>query len=587
MQHNVGDHALLADGRTAALLDPGGNVAWLPWPRIDSTPCLLSLLDDVVGGTFSVVPADPDATVVERGYIDGTLVLRTVWRTSEGELTVHDALACDGPPRLLRTLHSARTVDVLVRVHLAPDAARGRARPVVNGTVLRVHDGVTLDVAVHAPAAWTVGDDGAALSRFVAGPAGSSVVMCGAGLAEPSTSLAPTLSWFDAAVPGVAQLSPNRLSVEVLGDSTARRLLRLCAAVLVGLRQRGGGIVAAPTTSIPQWPGSGRTWDYRYSWLRDTALAGLAMVRVGLLEDAIGLGDFLGAAIGKLPPPVLLRVDGTPSPREEMLEHLRGYRGARPVRMGNAAAGQPQLDVAGEVLELAAALGEHDALPRTLRDGVVGVADWTAAHWTEPDHGIWEIRGQARRYTHSRVMAWAGLQRATDLAERGVVEGRATAWRNAAASIHAALLDTAGPLQLTDVGGGPDAALAQAITVGLLKPGDPRAAATLDSIVSGLGRNGLLERHDPREDVSTDPCAPFLFPTFWLAEALQRCGRDGTAPFAAAVSTRGALDLFGEVADPQTRAPLGNYPQVQSHASFVLAATPENAAINRSGSRPR
>ena len=586
MQHPVGDHALLADGRTAALLDPDGNVAWLPWPRIDSTPCLLSLLDDAVGGIFSLAPADPGATVVERGYLEGTLVLRTVWRSAQGELTVHDALAWDGSPRLVRTVLSARPVDVLVRVRLAPDAARGRARPVVDGTVLRVRDGVTLDVTVHAPAAWTIGADGVAVSRFAAGAVGCTVVMGGAELADPSTSLAPTISAFNASVPAAPQLWPNRLSVDILGDAVARRLLRQSAAVLVGLRQRGGGIVAAPTTSIPQWPGSGRTWDYRYSWLRDTALAGLTMVRVGLLQDAAGLGDFLGAATGSLPPPVLLRVDGTPSPREEMLEHLRGYRGARPVRIGNAAAGQPQLDVAGEVLELAAALAEHDALPQTLRDGVATLADWTAAHWTEPDHGIWEIRGQARRYTHSRVMAWAGLQRAADLAERGVVRGSATAWRSTAAAIHAAVLATPGPLQLTDAGGGPDAALAQAVTVGLLPPGDPRATATLDSILSGLDRNGLVDRHDPAEDLSAEPCAPFLFPTFWLAEALQRCGRDGSAPFAAAVSARGALDLFGEVADPQARTPLGNYPQVQSHASFVLAAPAGDAAVRRSDSRP-
>jgi GH15 family glucan-1,4-alpha-glucosidase len=587
VQHPVGDHALLADGRTAALVGPDGNVVWLPWPRIDSPPCLLSLLDDVVGGIFEVVPADPGATAVERSYVDGTLVLRTVWRTAQGELTAHDALAWDGPPRLLRTVRTRGSVDVVVRLALAPDAARGQARPEAGGTVLRVRDGAALDLAVRSPGRWVIGDDGIAVSRFAAGPEGQTVVMCGAEHPEPSASLEPTLAIFGATVPAAARLSLSPLSVEVLGDARARHLLRQGAAVLVGLRQRGGGIVAAPTTSIPQWPGSGRTWDYRYSWLRDTALAGLAMVRVGLLDDAVGLGEFLGAATTSLPPPVLLRVDGTSSPREEVLEHLRGYRGARPVRIGNAASEQPQLDVAGEVLELAASLAEHGALPLALRDGVVRVADWTAAHWSEPDHGIWEIRGAARRYTHSRVMAWAGLQRAAGLAERGIVAGNAAAWRSAADAIRAAVLEAPGPLQLTGTGGGPDAALAQAITVGLLAPDDPRAVDTLDSIAIGLDRDGLVDRHDPREDSSTDPCAPFLFPTFWLAEALQRCGRDGSVPFAAAASARGALDLFGEVADPRTRAPLGNYPQVQSHASFMLAATISETAVSRSGSRPR
>ncbi|HSP65943.1 MAG TPA: glycoside hydrolase family 15 protein, partial [Candidatus Deferrimicrobium sp.] len=357
------------------------------------------------------------------------------------------------------------------------------------------------------------------------------------------------------------------------GAGAAHALVAHSAAVLCGLRQRGGGIVAAPTTSLPQWPGSSRTWDYRYSWLRDTALAGVAMLRCGLAGDAAGIGDFVGEATTTLPPAVLLRVDGTTPPEERTLDHLRGYRGARPVRIGNAASQQPQLDVAGEVLELAAALAAHDLLPASLRAGVQRVADWTAEHWTEPDHGIWEIRGAPRRYTHSRVMAWSGLVQAAALAERGVVGGSPARWRRAAEDIHAAVLRGGGALALTDAGGGPDAALAQVATVGFLGGDDARLAATLDSITARLDRGGLLDRHLPEEDSSDEECGPFLFATFWTADALERCGRDGTRYFGAAVSARGSLDLFGEVADPTDRSPLGNYPQVQSHASFALAAT--------------
>jgi GH15 family glucan-1,4-alpha-glucosidase len=589
VQHPVGDHALVADGRTAALIAPDGNIAWLPWPRVDSPPCLLALLDDVVGGMFIVSPADAAATVVERSYLPGSLVLRTVWATADGELVAHDALAWDGPPRLVRTLRATTQVEVVVRVSLAPDAARSQSQVRAEGTVLRVRDGAALDVAVHAPNAWTVGGDGVATTRLTAVAEPQAVVLCDAAISSPSPSLEPTMAAFAASVPHPAQLSPSSMAVQVLGDSASRALVRQSAAVLVGLRQRGGGIVAAPTTSIPQWPGSARTWDYRYSWLRDTALAGLAMLRVGLLEEAVGVGEFLGAATISMPPPVLLRVDGTPPPHEQTLDHLRGYRGSRPVRIGNAASEQPQLDVAGEVLELAASLAAQGALPVALRDGVARVADWAAAHWTDPDHGIWEIRGVPRHYTHSRVMAWAGLRRAVELATAGVVTGDAPSWQSAADAIRSSVVAGDGALQLTDTGGGPDAALAQAVTFGLFDDDDPRAAATVDSIVRGLDRGGLVDRHDPREDPSTDPCGPFLFPTFWLADALQRCGRDGSAFFAAAVSARGAVDLFGEVAEPVSRTPLGNYPQVQSHASFVLAATDPagGAAVSRTGSGPR
>ena len=573
MQHSIGDHALLADGRTAALVNPDGNVAWLPWPRIDSLPCLLSVLDDVAGGVFSVAPAEPHAAVIERGYVDQSLVLRTLWRTSAGELTVDDALAWDGPPRLVRLLRARGSVEVVARVRLAPDAARAQPQASAHGRVLSVRDGAGLRVTVRAPSDWIVGDDGVAVARFTAADRESAMVLCDDANVDASASLQGTLAHFAAKLPTATGLSMSALAGDTLGETTTLRLLRQGAAVLVGLRQRGGGIVAAPTTSLPQWPGSGRTWDYRYSWLRDTALAGLAMLRVGLVDEAVGLGDFLGAATARLPPAVLLRVDGSSPPPEEWLDHLRGYRGSRPVRIGNAASEQPQLDVAGEVLELAGALAARETLPASLAEGAVRVADWTAAHWTEPDHGIWEIRGEPRRYTHSRVMAWAGLGKAADLADAGRLAGDAAAWRRGAEAIRTAVLDGEGPLQLTDAGGGPDAALAQAVVFGLLEARHPRALATLDSIVGGLVHEGLAERHDPRQDPSSDPCGPFLFPTFWLAEALQGAGRGGGELFAAASSARGTTDLFGEVADPADHSPLGNYPQVQSHAAFVLAAT--------------
>jgi GH15 family glucan-1,4-alpha-glucosidase len=572
VQHAIGDHALLADGRTAALVDPTGNVAWLCWPRVDSAPCLLSILDDLNGGVFAVAPEDAAATVTSRAYEPGTLILRTVWRTSGGELTVRDALAGDGAPRLVRSVRARGTVVVAARVALAPDAARVRAVPVAHGTTLHV-TGEGLDVAVHAPQAWYIDPRGTAECRFeISEGAIADVVLCDARTADPSAELEGTRQWFAAALAS-AHAPLNELATATLGEATARTVLEQSAAVLVGLRQRGGGIVAAPTTSLPQWPAGSRTWDYRYSWLRDSALAGLAMLRCGLVDSAADLGAFIGGAAATLPPAVLLRVDGGAPPAEHILDHLRGYHDARPVRIGNAAADQPRLDVAGEVLELAAELEVLDALPASLRDGVATLADWTAENWTIPDHGIWEIRGAARHYTHSRVLAWAGLTRAIALGERGVVEGNVQKWRAAADDVRATVLGGTGPLTLHDRGGGPDAALAQAVLLGFLAADDPRAGDTLDSISASLDRGGLIERHLPEEDSNDELCAPFVFPTFWLAGALRACRRDASRHFAAAAATRGPLDLFGEVADPRDGSPLGNYPQVRSHASFVLAAT--------------
>ena len=351
-------------------------------------------------------------------------------------------------------------------------------------------------------------------------------------------------------------------------------LLATTAAVLVGLRRRDGGIVAAPTTSLPQWPQSARTWDYRYCWLRDSSLAALAMLRLGLVEAARSLAAFIGNVVNEYGPLPLVRVDGTPPPAETELLELAGYRGARPVRIGNAAAGQAQLDVPGEVIELATSLAGLSALPDELGAAVPALAGWLVQHWRDPDHGIWEIRGAPARYTHSLVTAASGLDGAAALADQGVVTGDATAWRRTAAAITGDIGTTGGALELRLDGWGADAALAQAALLGGLDVVAARIGPTLDLIVKRLDRGGLIDRHESEADTLADPCAPFVFPTFWLAGALAATGRDGSPWLAAALATRGPLGLFGEVADPVEHSPLGNYPQVQSHAAFVLAVIP-------------
>jgi alpha,alpha-trehalase len=199
------------------------------------------------------------------------------------------------------------------------------------------------------------------------------------------------------------------------------------------------------------------------------------------------------------------------------------------------------------------------------------LAEWLVRHWREPDHGIWEIRGAPARYTHSLITATSGLESAAALVDQRVVSGDAGAWRNAAAAIASDLGSTGRALELRLDGGGADAALAQTALLGGLEIVARRIDRTLDLIVARLGRGGLVDRYEGQPDTLSDPSAPFVFPTFWLAGALAARGREGSRWLEAAVATRGPLGLFGEVADPGDHSPLGNYPQVQSHAAFVLA----------------
>lgn len=571
MQHPIGEHALLADRRTAALIDPDGNVAWLCWPWMDSTPLFFSLLDDQRGGRFSVRPTRADARVVSRRYHPRSLVLETVWEVGAARLTVEDALALAGGPQLIRSVRAhGEPIDVFVAVS-APRWPGANPGISTIGNSLEVRT-AGANVVVRAAGEWESANQEIHCRLVVQPNAQELITLSMSGTVPHPAAVEQITAEWHRLIPERDQrdLPPGQLYAD------PEDLLGTTAAVLVGLHREGGGIVAAPTTSLPQWPGSARTWDYRYSWLRDSSLAGLAMVRLGLVDDARELAQFIGGVIAEHGPVPLVRVDGSAPPHEAEYAGLAGYRGARPVRIGNAAAGQPQLDVPGEVIELATALAAISALPDDLATAVPALANWLLQHWREPDHGIWEIRGDAVRYTHSLVTAASGLAGAAGLAERGLVTGDASSWRATASEIIEAIGTTGGALQLRLDGGGADAALAQLALLGGLDALAARVEPTLGLIVYRLGREGLLDRYEGQPDALPDPCGPFVFPTFWLAAALAATGRDGSAWLSAAVSTRGPFGLFGEVTDPSDHTPLGNYPQVQSHAAFVLAVTAAN-----------
>jgi GH15 family glucan-1,4-alpha-glucosidase len=568
MPFPIGEHALLADSRTAALIDPDGNVAWLCWPWIDSTPLLFSILDAQRGGGFSLRPERPDARVVSRRYHPRSLVLETVWEVGAARLTVDDALDFGEGPVLVRRMR-AQGDAVEMRVSVSAPVWEG-----TRASLRRFDDSLELDgvqrVVAHGPSKWEDAA-GAATCRFTIEPGGWQTVTLSAADAAPRpASIDSTLSTWR-----------QRIPVSITGlaaPASNGALLGTTAAVLLGLRRHGGGIVAAPTTSLPQWPQSSRTWDYRYCWLRDSSLAALAMLRIGLVEPARSLGAFIGDVVTDSGPVPLVRLDGSAPPEETEVPDLAGYGGARPVRIGNAAAGQAQLDVPGEVIELATGLQRASALPDELVTAVPVLAEWLVEHWREPDHGIWEIRGAPARYTHSLVTAVSGLHGAAALVDQRAARGDASAWRRGASAIVRDIGVSGGPLEIHLGGGGADAALAQAVLLGGLEDVAGRTGPTLDLIIERLDRGGLIDRHEAQADTLADPCAPFVFPTFWLAGALAATGRDGSPWLEAALGTRGRLGLFGEVADPDDHTPLGNYPQVQSHAAFVLAVVAPEAS---------
>ena len=530
----------------------------------------MSLLDGPGGGSFAVRPADGSAQVESRVYDYSSLMLRTVWRAGERRVTVVDALVLDGTAALVREVR-ADGLPVAMQALVDPGSRAGQGRLRTHGSVLDIAAPARVRVTAAGP--WSLGDGGAQCG-FHATTDAAYVVLTSAdaGAIDPSRALAETRGRWRAALAGIDAVELRPEAQRALGEQRCRELLRVSAAVLVGLRSgESGGIVAAPTTSLPQWPGSARCWDYRYCWLRDGSLAAQALLRLGLTSAAAGTGDFIGQVVGDSGVRPMVRVDGTGAPPERAVPELRGYRGARPVRFGNAAAEQLQVDVAGEVLALAGELGSADALPESLAAASHTLAGWIESNWRTPDHGIWEIRGHPRRYTHSAVMAWAGLRAAARLAESGRFPGRVS-WLQAADAIRTDVLASSGAaLRLHIDGGTADAALSMSVDTGFIDPASPAATATLDLIAAELADNGVLQRYGGTQDLLDDPCAPFIFPTFWLASAETRAARDGSRWLRGAASAAGTFGLLGEVRDPGTGGPLGNYPQVQSHAALVMA----------------
>jgi GH15 family glucan-1,4-alpha-glucosidase len=371
---------------------------------------------------------------------------------------------------------------------------------------------------------------------------------------------------------------PSASARLALAPSWAREAVAASLEQLHALQHRESGLlVAAPVTSIPQWPGSPRAWDYRYAWLRDNADAGTALALGGDLEGARHLARGLAELLRQGTQPVR-RLDGGPLPPERSLPHLRGYLGAL-VRVGNGAAQQAQVDTLGEVCRFAHLLEQVGGCPPQLLDQVPRLADAAAIGWPEPDHGIWEVRGRRRHYLHSKILAWVALDRALDLAGHGKIEASgAASWAAARGELEEAVARRGtGPSgELTMAFGEPstDSATLAAYLVGYPLPEGGRRAGTLDHVLGQLGTFPLVARHRPERDGIPYPCLPFIFPSFWAAAAEAACGRReaAVARFRSLIRLAGPSRQLSEVAEPASRRMLGNYPQVQSHAALVEAA---------------
>ncbi|MET9932323.1 MULTISPECIES: glycoside hydrolase family 15 protein [unclassified Streptomyces] len=592
----IEDYALIGDQRGAALVRRTGSIDWLCLQRFDSDALVARLLGTADHGFWDLAPvhlADASAAPVPvRRYMDDTLVHEIEWVTETGVVRVADFMVPGGveAPQVVRIVTGVQG-DVAMRSLLRPrpeyglvvprlDRADGRhvvidvpaagGRLWVQATVpLQTHDELG---DVHA--AFTV-SEGETVAFSLAWREGIDVP---APQSAPDALLQYTLDQWREWANRCTYTGNDR--AEVL-----RSLLTLSALIYAPT----GAIVAAPTTSLPEEIGGDRNWDYRYGWLRDGALVATALARCGYLDEALAWANWVIRSCAGAPGRrrIMYRVDGGTDLREQILPHLPGYENSAPVRIGNGAADQLQLDVYGELadalFEFALGVGP-DAAPG-IAAVIVELATELEPLWHEPDMGIWEVRGPRRHFTHSKVMAWVTVDRAIQAIERGWATGPLERWTALRATIHAQVCEEGydperntftqsyGSREL-------DASLLHAMLAGFLPADDKRVIGTIEAVQRELGTDsGLLLRYPTEgEHVGVDGLTGdeghFLICTGWLAECLARIGRvdEAQAVLATLRSLRNDVGLLAEEYDPAAGRQLGNFPQGFSHLAEVLAA---------------
>jgi GH15 family glucan-1,4-alpha-glucosidase len=580
MPLDIADYALIGDCETAALVGRDGSIDWLCWPRFDSDACFAALLGNPDNGRWLIAPCG-EVRAVKRHYRDRTLVLETNFETDGGSVTLIDFM----PPRT-ETSDMVRIVRcdggrVRMRMELVLRFGYGAIVPWVtriDGHALRAIAGPDMVVA-HADVEMH-GEDMRTVADFELGAGQSttfSLTYCRSHLPvpsppEPTTALAQTEAyWRD----WVRDDVPHGLR-----DEVTRSLITLRALIYAPT----GGIVAAATTSLPEQPSGTRNWDYRYCWLRDATMSLLSLMNAGYRDEAAAWRDWLIRAAAGSPSQlqIMYGLAGERRLDEWEVAWLEGYRGATPVRVGNGAHSQLQLDVYGEVM---------DALYQARRGGVVGTeAGWAlqrallddlGQRWREPDSGLWEMRGPPRHFTHSKVMAWLAFDRGIAMAEEFGLDGPLARWRSLRAEIHAEIcsrgydaalghfVQSYGARQL-------DASLLLLAEVGFVDPDDPRYVRTVAAIERDLLRDGLLLRYD--SSVAEDALPPgegaFVACSFWLVDAYVLMGRldEAKALYQRLVGLCNDVGLLAEEFDPVARVMLGNFPQAFSHVALVDSA---------------
>ena len=580
MPLRIEDYALIGDCQTAALVARDGSIDWLCLPRFDSGTCFAALLGTPEHGRWLIAPVG-GVRKVNRHYRPGTLVLETVFETEDGEVAVIDFM----PPR--------SQVPELIRV---VEGRRGRV-PMHLELVIRFDYGSIIPWVRHLDRGLSAiaGPDRIRLRTGVELHGIDYRTVAEFAVAEGQREIFE-LAWQPAHLPEPREFAVLRALEETeqwwrdwsarcpdegeWTEAVARSLITLKALTYAPT----GGLVAAATTSLPEQLGGIRNWDYRYCWLRDATFTLMALLHAGYVEEARAWREWLLRAVAGEPSKIQIMygLAGERRLTEMELPWLPGYEGSGPVRLGNAASQQFQLDVYGEILDAMYQGFRHGLKPtEDSRRVALGLLDFLETNWDQPDEGIWEVRGKRRHFTHSRMMAWVAFDRAVRVVEWLGVEAPLQRWRSLRDEIHAqvcregydaevgAFVQFYGSRRL-------DASLLMMPLVGFLPPHDVRVRGTIEAIQRDLVTDGFVHRYAPDPEVDGLPAGEgvFLLCTFWLADCLALMDRhaDARRTFERLLSVRNDVGLLSEMYDPARGRLLGNFPQAFSHIGLVNTA---------------
>jgi len=585
MARRIEDYALIGNMLSAALVCRDGSIDWLCLPRFDSPACFAALLGTSDNGRWKIAPVD-EAARTSRRYVPDTGVLETRFETATGVVTLTDFMPVNEGDRDVDLIRIVAGVEgsVEMAMELALRFENGRAVPWVQ----RKDYGLSAiagpnAVELHTPIPLE-GRDMKTMARFTVA-AGDSVPLTLSYhpsneqphfVADHHEALDRTAIWWREWV--------KRGSFADMPEAWREPVVRSQITLKMLIYAPTGGIVAAPTTSLPEAIGGPRNWDYRYCWLRDSALTLYALLNAGYREEAESWRQWLLRAVAGAPEQlqIMYGIAGERWLPEYELPWLDGFEGSKPVRIGNGAADQMQLDVYGELIDTLHAARDAELQPQAEAWRLQRVLlDHLEKAWQTPDRGIWEVRGPPRAFTHSRMMAWVAFDRAVTSVERYGLDGPVDRWREVRRAIHDEIcaqgFDAAKNSFVQYYGGTTlDASLLLMPQLGFLPADDPRVMGTIAAIERELMRGGLVQRYSTAgtDDGVGGTEGAFLACSFWLADAYVLSGRRGDAQalFERLLELRNDLGLLAEEYDPQAGRLLGNFPQAFSHIGLINTA---------------